>query len=351
MTLSSRLFSRAILVPVLVAGALVLAACGSSQPSASNTAATVGQTTITTDEVAKAAAVFTAVSGLQQQPCGQVDGATDTQQAACNRYALSALILFRMAESYAADNGITATDADVQKSFDSFEQSVGKDTLATTLQANGVTSDDVKALIKSSLIQADVAKAVTQDRLGPDGLKKKYQDSLANYTTLHVDHILVATQAEAQKIYDQVTAPGFTLADFQALAKQVSTDPNAKKDGGELTLAANQLVPEFANAAIALKPGEISQPVQTQYGWHVIWKIGQEVSPYAKVKSQILQSAQQEEFGAWMHEQTAGPATVTVDPSFGTFDTQQLVVVRISSTDPSATVTPSGAANAATPSP
>jgi parvulin-like peptidyl-prolyl isomerase len=349
MTLSSRLFSRAVLV--LVAGAFVLSACGSSQPSAQNVAASVGSTPISTDEVAKTASVFTAVSALQQQPCGQVDGDTDTQQAACNRYSLSALILFRLAESYAATAGITVADAGVTKSFDGFEQSVGKDALGSTLQANGVTADDVKALIKSSLIQGEVAKAVTEERLGPDGLRKKYEDSIASYTDLHVDHILVATQAEAQKIYDQVTAPGFTLADFQELAKQVSTDPNAKQDGGELTLPASQLVPEFANAAIALEPGEISEPVQTQFGWHVIWKIGEDVSSFAKVKDQILQSAQQEEFGAWMREQTAGGQAVTVDPSFGTFDAQQLVVVRITSTDPSATVTPSGAANAATPSP
>jgi parvulin-like peptidyl-prolyl isomerase len=350
MTLSSRLFSRAILA--LVAGALVLSACGSNSQAAQNVAASVGSTQISNDELAKTASVFTAVSALQQQQCGQLDGDTDTQQAACNRYALSALILFRLAESYATTAGITVTDADVQKSYDGFEQSVGTDVLTQNLTSNGVTSDDVKALIKSSLIQEAVAKAVTADRLGSDGLRKQYEDSIANYTNLHVDHILVATEAEAQRIYDQVSAPGFTLAQFQALAKQVSTDPNAKKDGGELSLPGSQLVPEFATAAAALKPGEISQPVQTQYGWHVIWKIGEDVTPYAKVKDQLLQTAQQQEFGDWMHEQTAGDQTVTVDPTFGTFDDQQLVVVRITSTDPSASQpTPTGAANGATPSP
>jgi parvulin-like peptidyl-prolyl isomerase len=340
------LFSRAILV--LLAGAFALSACGSSSQSAQGVAATVGPSSISTDEVASAASVFTAVSALQQQPCGQLDGDTDTQQAACNRYALSALILFRLAESYATTAGITVTEADVQKSYDGFEQSVGKDALTSNLQANGVTADDVKALIESSLIQEAVAKAVAEERLGPDGLRKQYEASIADYTNLHVDHILVATQAEAQKIYDQVTAPGFTLADFQALAKQVSTDPNAKQDGGELTLAANQLVPEFADAAIALKPGEISEPVQTQYGWHVIWKIGEDVQSFETVKGGILQ----EEFGTWMHEQTSGDQAVTVDPSFGRFDGDQLVVVRITSTDPSVSQpTPTGAANAATPSP
>jgi parvulin-like peptidyl-prolyl isomerase len=234
MTFSSRLFSRVILV--LVAGALVLSACGSSSQPASNEAASVGSASISKDDVARAASVFTAVAALQQQPCGQVDGETDTQQAACNRYALSALILFRLAESYAASAGITVDDADVQKSYDGFEQSVGAEALATNLQTNGTTPEDVKTLIRSSLIQEAVAKAVTEERLGPDGLRKKYEASIADYTNLHVDHILVGTQAEAQKIYDQVTAPGFTLADFQALAKKVSTDPNAAQDGGELTL-------------------------------------------------------------------------------------------------------------------
>jgi parvulin-like peptidyl-prolyl isomerase len=349
MTPSFRLFSRAV-VPLLV-GAIALSACGTSTSAAQNVAATVGGATIDTAAVARTASVFTAVAALQQQQCGQTDGPTDTQQAACNRYALSALILFALSDRYAADHGITVTDADVEKSYSGFEQSVGKDALATQLQANGVTTDDVKSLIRSSLAQNAVATAVTEERLGPDALHKKYEDSIADYTNLHVDNIVVKTKAEAEKIYQQVTAPGFTLADFQALAKKVSIDPNAKQDGGEVSLPPSQLVPEFAAAASALKPGEISQPVQTQYGWHVIWKIGEDVTPYAKAKSQLLQSAQQDEFGGWMREQTTSEA-VSVDPSFGRFDPQQLAVVRITSTDPSATLpTPTSAANATTPSP
>jgi foldase protein PrsA len=343
MTTSLRLFT---------VGALLLSACGTSSQPARGAAASVGGSDISTDEVAKAASVFTAVSALQQQPCGQVDGDTDSQQAACNRYALSALILFKLSDSYAAAHTITVSDSDVDKSYAGFEQSVGKDALATQLQANGVTTDDVKNLIRSSLVQSAVAKAVTQERLGDGGLRKRYQDSIGQYTTLHVDHILVKTQAEADKIYQQVTQPGFTLQQFQALAKQVSIDPNAKQDGGELNVPASQLVPEFANAAIALKPGEISQPVQTQYGWHVIWKIGETVQPYGQVKSQLMQSAQQQEFVSWMQEQTTGEQAVVVDPSFGRYDDQQLSVVRITSTDPSASApTPTGAANAVPSSP
>jgi parvulin-like peptidyl-prolyl isomerase len=350
MTTSFRLFSRAV-VP-LAAVALLLAGCGTSSQPARGVAATVGASEISTDEVAKAANVLTAAAATQQQPCGQVDGDTDTQQAACNRYALSTLIQFRLSDSYAAAHDITVPDGDVDQSYAGFEQSVGKEALGTQLQSNGVTADDVKSLIRSSLVQAAVAKAVTEERLGEGGLRKQYEDTIAQYTTLHVDHILVKSEAEAEDVYRQVTAPGFTLKDFQALATETSIDPNAKQDGGELTLPASQLVSEFADAALALEPGEISEPVKTQFGWHVIWKIDETVQPYGEVKDQLLQGAEQEQFLGWMTEQSKGDQAVVVDPSFGRFDAEQLSVVRITSTDPSASSpAPTDAANAATPSP
>jgi peptidyl-prolyl cis-trans isomerase C len=324
----------------LVVLVVVATACSNSTPVAPDAAASVGGSDITMAQLASTAAVFQSIASLQQTTCGQVDGATDTQAAACNRFSLGAMIQFRMAETYADANAITVDDAKVQKALDAFEKNVGADVLSTQLAANNATLDDVRELVRLSLVQEAVAKAVTADQLGESELQKRYQEQIGDYTTLHVDHILVDSEKEAQAIYDQVTVPGFTLADFQALAKQKSTDPNAPQDGGELTLPASQLVPEFADAALALDDGEISKPVQTQYGWHVIWKIDEQVTPYAQARDQILQGAQVDEFGAWMRAQNAD-GQITVDPSFGRFDEKQLQVVRIASTDPSATSSPS----------
>jgi parvulin-like peptidyl-prolyl isomerase len=337
---SSRSRSRA-LIGVAVVVVAFLASCSSTP--APDVAATVGGATITKDEVARTAAVFTAVAAIQQQSCGQSEGPTDTAQAACNRASLSSLIQFRLADAYAATAGITVPDAKVNETYASFEQSVGAEALTAQLQANGVAVEDVKALVRSSLVQQEVATAVVAERLTDAELRKRYEAAIGDYTTLHFDHIVVQTEAEAQRIHDEVTAPGFTLKDFQALAKQVSTDQTAKDNGGELSVPASQLLPEFSQAAAALSPGEISEPVQSQAGWHVIWKISEEVTPFAQAKATILKGAQQDEFGAWMREQAADG--VDVDPSFGRFDGQQLVVVRVASTDPSATVTPSGAVN------
>ncbi len=331
---SYRFFSRALMGSIV--SLTLLASCSKSDPAP----ATVSGSDVTTEQLATTAAVFSSIASLQQTPCGQPDGATDTQEAACNRFSLGAMILFRLADTYAQANGVTVDDAEVQKTLEGFQKNVGADALSTQLAANSVTIDDVRELVRLSLIQDAVAKAVVADKLGDAELRTRYEASIGDYTTLHVDHILVDSEAKAQAIYDRVSAPGTTLADFQSIAKQESTDPNAPQDGGELTLPAGQLVPEFADAALALVPGEISQPVQTQYGWHVIWKIDEQVTPFAQARDQILQAAQVQVFGDWVREQDAA-GQIEVDPSFGRFDDQQLLVVRIDSTDPSATASAS----------
>jgi parvulin-like peptidyl-prolyl isomerase len=342
-----RSFLRALVSLVVLV--VVATACSNSTPAAPNAAASVGGSDITMAQLATTAAVFQSLASLQQTTCGQVDGETDTPAAACNRFSLGAMIQFRMAETYADANAITVDDAKVQKALDAFEKNVGADVLSTQLAASGATLEDVRELVRLSLVQEAVAKAVTADQLGEPELQKRYQQQIADYTTLHVDHILVDSKAQAEQIYQQVTAPGSTLEDFQALAKKVSTDPNAKKDGGELTLPATQLGSEFSDAALQLKPGEISKPVHTQYGWHVIYMIDKQVTPFDQARDKIVSQASTKAFQDWVQSQAG---EIQVDPSFGRFDPATLQVQRITSTDPSATQPPpSGAVNGASATP
>jgi parvulin-like peptidyl-prolyl isomerase len=178
--------------------------------------------------------VFEAVASLQQSTCGQTEGVGDTQQAACNRFALGVLIKFALVEAYATEHGVTADDARVEQTLDDFEASVGTEVLASQLQANGVTLDDVRELVRLSVLQEEVASAVTADALGEDELRRRYEENIAAYTNVHVGHILVDSRAEAEAIHDQVTAPGFTFGDFQELAKRESTDPSAAQNDGDL---------------------------------------------------------------------------------------------------------------------
>jgi peptidyl-prolyl cis-trans isomerase C len=80
-------------------------------------------------------------------------------------------------------------------------------------------------------------------------------------------HILVESEEKAREIFDKI-AHG---ADFAQMAKEFSRDPGTKDDGGSLGyFTRGQMVPQFEEAAFKLSRGDISQPVQTQFGWHLV---------------------------------------------------------------------------------
>lgn len=102
-------------------------------------------------------------------------------------------------------------------------------------------------------------------------LRAKYDKEVAGKPgeeEVHAKHILVDNEDQAKKIIADLKGG----ADFAALAKQYSKDPSAAQQGGDLGFfKKDEMVPEFADAAFALQPGQISQtPVHTQFGWHVI---------------------------------------------------------------------------------
>jgi hypothetical protein len=323
------------LVPLVLGTALIVltTACGraAGQPAAAH----VAGTEVTDAQLAVTAGVFESLFGLQHAACGQQDGAGDTAEAACNRYSLGAMIQFRLVQDYASKNGITVSEDQVQKAIDGFEAQVGKDTLAALLTTNNVTHDDFTQLVRLSLLENEVATHLGKAGVGQ--LRTAYQQNPEQYATLTVDHILVKTKAEAENVYRQVTGPGATRADFLKLAKQVSIDPSAAQNSGALPPAtpASKFVKPFADAALALKPGEISRPVHTPFGWHVIHLVDKQITPFAQIRKQAEANA----FRDWVRQQDQAGA-IDVDPSFGRFDPSTLQVVRITSTDPSATTSP-----------
>lgn len=107
-------------------------------------------------------------------------------------------------------------------------------------------------------------------------------------------HILVATEAEAKSIIVQIGSG----ADFAKLAVEKSIDPAGKQNGGDLGyFGREEMVPEFASAAFAMKIGEVSAaPVKTQFGWHVIRVDSrrQQQVEFEEVREQLTAELQQE---------------------------------------------------------
>ncbi|HWX69905.1 MAG TPA: peptidylprolyl isomerase [Steroidobacteraceae bacterium] len=135
-------------------------------------------------------------------------------------------------------------------------------------------------------------------------LRAEYEAQLAAMpkTEYHARHILVATEPFAQKIIDRLDKG----EKFDALAKAESMD-SSKNNGGDLGwFTAGRMVPEFAGAVIALKPGEYThKPVQTQYGWHVIQLLEtREVTPppFDQVRQRLVQVVQAKKFKQYTDE-------------------------------------------------
>jgi peptidyl-prolyl cis-trans isomerase C len=147
--------------------------------------------------------------------------------------------------------------------------------------------DAANIKLENAYVQKKVLAQVTDA-----AVKAAYDKQYANKPgpeQVQARQILVQTESQAQDIIDQLNKG----ADFATLAQKDSIDPGAK-NGGELGwFSEDEMVPAFAQAAFALKPGEYTQtPVQTQFGWHVILVEGKRTAPtpaLADVQSQIKQ--------------------------------------------------------------
>jgi len=139
-------------------------------------------------------------------------------------------------------------------------------------------------LLMDSLLALE-GKAATTD----DAMKKVYEEAskqIAGEQEVHARHILVETEDEAKAVKAELDKG----ADFAELAKKKSKDPGAS-DGGDLGFfTKEQMVPEFSAVAFALEPGKISDPVKSQFGWHIIKveeKRNRKPPEFDQVKAQI----------------------------------------------------------------
>ena len=334
------------LVALPVIGLALLAAC-STGPSP---AATAGQTDITDEQLEQQAKLFTFLAALNQQQCGGQTADGESQEAACNRFTLSNLIQNVFVTDYAGSNDISVKASEVDDIIANLDDQLSAATVDDELGKLDLTRADLQTLANDVLLFQAVQTAVAEDGLDDEQLQRLYEDQILSFTTIDVLHILVDTEAEAQDVHEQVTAPGATRKTFEDLAMEVSTDTGSGANGGSLGQAvASTYVPEFGEAAVALEPGEISEPVQSEFGWHVIYLVDKQVTPIEEAKAQLAEGEQGTVFAAWMRDQIETQG-VEVNPKYGRWDLETLSVVAVNSTDPSASAAPADG-DGSTPAP
>jgi parvulin-like peptidyl-prolyl isomerase len=283
--------SLALAAVALAAVTLVAAGCGDSDEVPADAVAVVDGTTITRSSLdgllSRAKKSYTA-----QKRAFPKAGTSEYQSL--QTQAVAYLV---QREEYAreADKlGIDVTDqqiakkvAEVKKQYFGGNQTKFEKGLAD----QGYTKATLEEDIRSQLLTEGIYKKVTSDAKVTDAdVKSYYEKNRANYTvpeSRSVRHILVKTKADADRIRAELVNGG----DFAALAKANSIDPGSKDAGGKLTVSKGQTVAPFDKAAFSLDTNELSQPIKTQFGYHLIQPLGDvkpgSVTPFDQVKDQI----------------------------------------------------------------
>jgi peptidyl-prolyl cis-trans isomerase C len=145
------------------------------------------------------------------------------------------------------------------------------------------------AFLRSKLLMGYELQEEAKTALTDEALKQTYDEavkSMSGQEEVRARHILVEGEDEAKAILEQLKGG----ADFAKLAKEKSKDPGAAEGGDLGYFTKDQMVPEFADVAFKMYPGQLSNPVKTQFGWHVIKVEDKRIKQppeFEKVKDQI----------------------------------------------------------------
>lgn len=210
----------------------------------------------------------------------------------------------------ARKNNITLDDEEFNETIRQLEQyHGGRDALETYLKQQGFDRQSFEAQVKDQLIINKFREKLTSNVKVTEAEVKKYYDENKGMFELpspeiRASHILVDTEEEAREILGKIRDG----ADFEELAKKYSKDPGSKDLGGDLGyFSKGKMVPEFEKAAFALKPGEVSDIVKSEYGYHIIKVTGERTSlsfDDAKeyIKSNLENTKKDEEFAKHLEE-------------------------------------------------
>lgn len=229
---------------------------------------------------------------LAEQDLGQQFGNLPPEQR--RAAALSSIIEIRLMAAAAVEKGLDK-DADFQRRLAFLDQRA----------------------LHGELVEKEVAGKITDDEI-----RARYDKEIAGQTPVnevHARHILVKTKEEADAIIKKLDGG----EDFQKLANENTTDPSGKTSGGDLGFfGPGQMVPEFEKAALALEIGAYSkEPVQTQFGWHIIKvedKRAQQPPAFDTVKDQVRSLLIREKYIELVKQIRAAGKVEVTDPALKT---------------------------------
>ena len=261
----------------------------------------------------------------QQSGFGELSEDSPQYQEAVQQI-MPQLVGIEIAKAYAQEQGITVSDAEVNRELAKIKEQVGQQARASgqdlsnqeayeqALKQNNITEDQLREDIRENLPIQEVQQRVAGDAQPTDEEVQTFYDEnkaaqFTNPAQRCMRHILF-NKDQKQKA-EEVKAQLQDGGDFAELARKNSQDPGSAEQGGDLgCLGEGETVPEFEKAAFSAEQGEIVGPVETEFGYHLIEVTeirSEETRPLEEVETQIrdqLAAAQRdEEFQAWIEEQ------------------------------------------------
>jgi foldase protein PrsA len=281
--------------------AVFAAACGTSNDSANvppDSVAVVGDKAITKSEFDDLVTYAKRSYATQKRPFPKV-GTPEYVQI--RDQALALLVQRAQFEVKAKELGVDVSDEAVNKRIDEYikERHKGnRKAFEAELKQQGLSDAQARDIIRGNLVQEGIYKKVTSDvKIDDKAIKDYYAKNKSQYGTPDtrvVRHVLVKDRALAKRLYNELKAGG----NWNTIAKKYSQDPASKNQGGKMTATRGQLVPEFEEVAFSLGKDQISIPIKTQYGWHVIQALSKTkkgtTTPFNQVKEAIRQQLAQD---------------------------------------------------------
>jgi parvulin-like peptidyl-prolyl isomerase len=301
--------SRLALIVAVPVAALAVAGCGGSSAAklSKDDVAVVGGT-----QVAKAQfedLMATAKASYKQQN-RKFPAQGTAEYASIKSQAVTLLVQQAEREEKAKDLGVDISDKQIDARLAQIKKQYfgGKDAqYKAQLKKQGLSEAQVRSDVRAQLISEQLFNKVTNDVKVTDADVHKYYlahpEQYKQPANREVRHILVKKKALADSIYKQLQGG----ADFAKLAKKYSLDTVSAAQGGNYNAVKGQSVAPFDKVAFQLKTKEISKPVQTQYGWHVIQALSA-VHPAGKtpekqaaqqIRQQLLQTKKQDAVNDW----------------------------------------------------
>ncbi|MDQ0428039.1 foldase protein PrsA [Planomicrobium stackebrandtii] len=238
------------------------------------------------------------------------DALYDKMVASAGASTLDAMISNEVVNQEASNADVKVTQEELDAEMAVYEESYGgAEALEQALASSGMTIADLEEEME---VYLKVEKIIGPDIEITDEQINTYfeenKESFEQPSQVEASHILVATQEEADEVKTKLDDGG----DFAELAAEYSTDTANAESGGALgAFAAGEMAPEFEETAFSMEVDEISDPVQTDYGFHIIQVTGKTEAVEAnledskeQIKETLFDEALNTKYAEWLAEKT-----------------------------------------------